>query len=55
MDPRGLNQFTMRVLLSLIVDLAAAQESFRAIEAQIAALAKEHGVPTIVSPNRISG
>jgi hypothetical protein len=36
--------FTARVLLSLVNDLATAKEHLRAIEVQIATLAKEHGV-----------
>jgi hypothetical protein len=36
--------FTQRVLMSLIVDMQAHAESLERMQAQIAALAKEHGV-----------
>jgi hypothetical protein len=50
MDTKGLNEFTTRVLLSLVTDLVDAKESVQRIEVQIAALAKEYGVPLVVSP-----
>ena len=50
MDTKGLNEFTARVLLSLVNELADAREKFERIHTQIAALAKEHGVPMVVSP-----
>lgn len=50
MDTKGLNEFTARMLLSLVTDLADASENFERIQAQIAALAKEHGISMVVSP-----
>jgi hypothetical protein len=43
--------FTMRVIMTLAADLAAARESLHAIETKIAALAKEHHVRMVVGPN----
>jgi hypothetical protein len=50
MDTKGLNEFTARVLLSLITDLVDARENFDRIYVQVAALAKEHGISLVVSP-----
>jgi hypothetical protein len=50
MSTMGLNEFTGRVLLSLVTELEAASESVERIKAQIALLAKEHGIPMVVSP-----
>lgn len=44
MNTNGLNEFTTRVLLSLVTELADAKEIVQRIETSIVTLAKEHGV-----------
>jgi hypothetical protein len=48
MDTKGLNEFTARVLSSLVTELADLKEHAQHIETSIVALAKEHGLGAYV-------
>jgi hypothetical protein len=47
MNTEGLNDFTKRVLLSLVTELADLKEHAQHIETSIFALAREHGVKMV--------